>query len=308
MPSRARALLAGWLLIVAVAQLCALAGIWWIFVRTPHGQLLDTIAWSGRTIGQSRVQVVVGVTLDAVTVASVIAATCVVGFIALARRRIVLAVVATLFVAGANLTTQVLKHVIIHRPDFGVPSGDQLNSLPSGHTTVAASVAVAAVLVLPPRLRGLAALLGAAFAALTGIATLAAGWHRPSDPVAALLVVGAWAAGAGLILVLAQRPTAFSDPADAHPYAAMLLVLAGIGLLGVAMLALGLTGLEHADPGTLSRRRLFAAYAGGAAGIGGTASVVMALVLATVHRVVPGHEGRQPPGTPRQIPVQTGPR
>jgi hypothetical protein len=253
------------------------------------------------------VQVLVGVTLDAVSVMSVIAATCVVGFIALARRRVFLAVVAVLFVAGANLTTQVLKHVVIHRPDFGLPSGDRFNSLPSGHTTVAASVAVAVVLVLPPRTRGVAAVLGTGYTALTGIATLAAGWHRPSDVVAAILVVGAWAAGAGLVLVLAQRRTAFSDPADAHPYAAGLLVLAGVALLVIAMLALALTDVGRSDPGVLGRRRLFAAYAGGSAGIAGTACVVMALMLATVHRVVPGHEGRRPPGTPRRIPVQTGP-
>jgi hypothetical protein len=308
MPSRARALLAGWLLILAVVQVCALVALWWIFVRTPHGQLLDTIAWSGRMIGQSRIQVLVGVVLDAVTVASVLAATCAVGFIALARRRVLLAVVATLLVVGANITTQLLKHEVIHRPDLGIPSGDRLNSLPSGHTTVAASVAVATVLVLPPRFRGLAAVAGAAYAGLTGIATLAAGWHRPSDAVAALLVVGAWSAAAGVVLVLAQRRDAVSSAADAHPYAATLLILAGVGLLVVAMLALGLTGFSTLDPVALSRRRLFAAYAGGAAGIGGTACVVMALVLATVHRVVPGHEGHRPPGTPRRIPVHTGPR
>jgi hypothetical protein len=38
----------------------------------------------------------------------------------------------------------------------------------------------------------------------------------------------------------------------------------------------------------LGRRRLLAAYGGSAAGIAGTMSLVMAVILSTVHRVVPG--------------------
>jgi hypothetical protein len=41
------------------------------------------------------------------------------------------------------------------------------------------------------------------------------------------------------------------------------------------------------DPEQLSRQRLFGAYAGSAAGIAGTASLLMGLMLATVHRAVP---------------------
>jgi hypothetical protein len=40
-------------------------------------------------------------------------------------------------------------------------------------------------------------------------------------------------------------------------------------------------------PDELSRRRLFAAYAGGMAGIAGTACLMMAVVTATIHVVVP---------------------
>jgi hypothetical protein len=36
------------------------------------------------------------------------------------------------------------------------------------------------------------------------VATLPAGWHRPSDVVAALLVVGVWANVAGLFILVAQ--------------------------------------------------------------------------------------------------------
>ncbi|WP_051114082.1 phosphatase PAP2 family protein [Actinopolymorpha alba] len=309
MPSRTRGLTAVWLLVLALAQVGALAAVWWIFVRTAHGQVLDGIALEGNAIGRSHVHVLVTRVLDAITVLSLAVATAVIGFIALARRRIVLAVVATLLVAGANVTTQILKFDVIHRPDLGIPGARiEVNSLPSGHTTVAASVAVALVLVLPPRLRGLAAMLGAGYAGLTGIATLAAGWHRPSDSLAALLVVGAWAAGAGVILVLTQRRNAASTSADAHPYAVTLLALIGVGLLVIAVVGLGLADPPQLVLTGVSRRRLFAAYAGGAAGIAGTACLVMTVFLATVHRVVPRWGGPPRPNSPIRIPVTTGPR
>ena len=95
----------------------------------------------------------------------------------------------------------------LDRPYLGVDPQriEAGNSLPSGHTTVAASVAVALVFVLPPRARGFAAVVGAGYTALVGVATMSAGWHRPSDSVAALLVVGGWAAAAGLALMIAAR-------------------------------------------------------------------------------------------------------
>jgi len=151
---------------------------------------------------------------------------------------------------------------------------------------VAASVAVALVLALPARLRGVGGVVGAGFTALAGVATLSAGWHRPSDAVAALLVVGAWASAAGAVLVIAQRP-AERDEAP-HWAAVAVLVVAALGFFVVAALALRWTDQVLTVPtDELSRRRLLAAYGGGAAGIAGTAALVMALVLATVHRVVP---------------------
>ena len=166
------------------------------------------------------------------------------------------------------------------------------NSLPSGHTTVAASVAVALVLVLPPKARAFAAVVGAAYAAVAGVATLSAGWHRPSDAVAAFLVVGVWAALAGLLLLITQRERAQVASADAHRGVVLLLGIGGLLAIVACALALSwLVGLRGIAPPELSRRPLFVGYAGSAAGIAGTMGVVMALVLAAVHRIVPRHKG-----------------
>ncbi|MDG4831759.1 phosphatase PAP2 family protein [Solwaraspora sp. WMMD1047] len=293
MRGRSKALTVGWLLLLAALQCLAFVALWQFAVGTERGQLLDTVALTGNTIGQDRVDEPVGTVLNAVSAVSLLAATVFIGFIALIRGRILLAVVTTGLIAGANVTTQVLKYVI-ERPDFGAdPERDGAgNSLPSGHTTVAAAVAVALVLALPRRLRAWGAMLAASYAAITGAATLSAGWHRPSDAMASMLVVGAWAAVAGIVLLLNHREDAEVNSEDAHQLATTLLLLTGVALLGVAALAVDWTGEVLSIPADeLSRRRLFVAYAGGGAGIAGVAFLMVGLVLATVHRVVPRHVG-----------------
>ncbi|MGW5360295.1 phosphatase PAP2 family protein [Actinopolymorpha pittospori] len=285
-----RGLLAAWLALLAVVQLAVLALVWWIFVRTAHGQVLDASVLRATRIGRTQVEGMVDALLNAVSVASLLAATVVIGFVALARRRYRLAIVATLLIACANLTSQILKRYVIDRPDLGIAGTDigAPNSMPSGHMTVATSIVVAAVLVLPPRLTSLTAVLGAGYAAATGIATLSAGWHRPSDALAALLIVGTWASGAGTILLLGQKREPVTEPAAPHHRTVAILALAGASLLVVAVLAIGLS--DHGEltaPVDLGPGRLVGAYVGGAAGVAGGTGLMMAMVLSTVHRVVP---------------------
>lgn len=276
-----------WLLLVAAAQVMGFLVVHRTFVGSARGQRLDTVALTGNVIGRRHIEGLVDTVLDAVTVVSVLVAIVVIGFIALARGRLALAALATLLILGANATTQLLKGTI-QRPDFGVDAAftGAGNSLPSGHATVAASVAVALVLVLPTSVRGAAAVLGAGYAALTGVATLSESWHRPSDVVAAHLVVGAWSAVVGLVLVLLDRGN--GEVPRSHRYALATLAVAAVGLLIVAVAGLAATlQVLSTPPEGLGRSRLLAAYAGGAAGIAASAAVMMALVLATVHRVVP---------------------
>jgi membrane-associated phospholipid phosphatase len=278
-----------WLLALAGAEVVGFVLVAHFFVRSEHGQLLDTVALAGNRIGRARIEHLVDVILNTISVLSVAVATAAVGFIALIRRRIAVGVGVILLIAGANATTQLLKHAL-GRPDLGVDAARAAagNSLPSGHTTIAASVAVAVTLVLPARMRGAGAVVGALGAAVVGVATLSAGWHRPSDAVAALLVVGAWAGVAGVFIVVAQRRHGDVDYGPANVPALLALAAAGLVLLAWAAVALKLTDQVLATPpDELGRHRLLIAYTGGAAGIAGTAALVLAAVLATAHRVVP---------------------
>nr|WP_230416174.1 phosphatase PAP2 family protein [Micromonospora tarapacensis] len=281
------------MVVLALIQAAAFIAVWQFALHVEVGQWIDTVALTGNQIGRNHIDEPVDRILNAMSVVSLLAVTVMIGFIALIRGRIALAVAATLLIAGANVTTQLLKYGLT-RPDYGVDPERMYvgNSLPSGHTTVAASVAVALVLVLPPKVRAFAAVIGAGYAATAGVATLSAGWHRPSDAVAAFLVVGVWGALAGLLLLVTQRERAEVAAGDAHRRTALLLGLGGVLALAACALALWwLVSLRATAPAELPRRPLFVGYAGGAAGIAGSMAVVMALMLTAVHRLVPRHQG-----------------
>jgi membrane-associated phospholipid phosphatase len=105
------------------------------------------------------------------------------------------AIAATVVVAGANLTTQLLKVTLEHARHKAFEHGVELpwpNSFPSGHTTAAASIAVALLLVVPARHRLGALLVGGSLTAAVGLSVVILAWHYPSDVLGGLLVVGAW--------------------------------------------------------------------------------------------------------------------
>lgn len=151
--------------------------------------------------------------------------------LALLRGRVGHALAVVAILAGANVTTQVLKPRL---PDADVPGVDPADltgaSFPSGHATVAMSLALAAVIAVPAALRGLAALAGAAYAAAVGVALVALGWHYPSDVAGGYLVSTAWTAlvAAGLV-ASARRATVTSG--------AKVVSRAGIAALGALVAA-----------------------------------------------------------------------
>src|SRR5699024_8026601 len=99
------------------------------------------------------------------------------------------------------------------RPELVEVTGDYThNSFPSGHTTIAMTVLVAVLLVVPYRWRGWAMLVVMTWAVPIGAYTTTAKWHRFSDTLGAdlvALIVGSIAAiillRAGLVRPTAQR-------------------------------------------------------------------------------------------------------
>lgn len=152
--------------------------------------------------------------------------------LALLRRRVSHAAAVAVLLLGANVTTQVLKPAL---GDVGARPDDVAggSSFPSGHATVAMSLALAAVIAAPAGMRATAAILGAAYAAAVGVALVALGWHYPSDVVGGYLVSTAWAACVAAVLVLAgRRKTGVRAPGEVSQWqlgAAAVLIAAGFG-------------------------------------------------------------------------------
>lgn len=143
--------------------------------------------------------------LDTVSVSSLALLGVAIMLVAVLRDRPWLAAGAGTAVLGANLTTQAIK-AGVDRPDLVDGTGTIPGAFPSGHVTVAASLALALVLVAPPALRWTAALAGGAYAAGIGVAVLALGWHRPSEVIGAYLVATAWTALVAAVLIGARGP------------------------------------------------------------------------------------------------------
>jgi hypothetical protein len=79
-------------------------------------------------------------------------------------------------------------------------------AFPSGHATAAMSLALAAILVAPARLRPLVALVGAGFALAVGFAIVSLDYHFPSDVAGGYLVATGWCFGAlAAVRMLSRR-------------------------------------------------------------------------------------------------------
>ena len=268
---------------VALVSAVGIWGLWHVFVRSRTGQLLDAAVLDGARYGRTRLWRLAEPVLDVISVPFIAAVLLAAVVLALVRRQWLLTVQVALLMAGANLTTQLLKYAVLERPDLGL--GDRVvNTMPSGHTTAAASCAVALVMVAPRRLRPLTAVLGAGYTAGTGVATLIGGWHRPSDVVAAMLVVLGWAG-----LVSALRPTGppalvahrRRETSTVSLLLALGLVAAGAAGVAVQRTIVALRANEPVDllNGLESRADLLTAYGGGALGVAASSLIGFGVLL-----------------------------
>ncbi|WP_145225501.1 phosphatase PAP2 family protein [Rudaeicoccus suwonensis] len=157
-------------------------------------------------------------------------AACLIGCVAIAvvQRRLAVAMGAIVLVAGANVTTQVLKYRV-----FEAVVGN--NSLPSGHTTVGLSLALAFVLVAPPSWRQVVVPFAALSATFVGAGTVAGHWHRPADVAAGGMVCLGWAAVALAVVALFQSRVVVTQARRGLLLGALL----GVVVAGVAFVAMG---------------------------------------------------------------------
>ena len=232
--------------LAALAGICAvLAGcLYALTVGTSVGQMLGELILGGRPDQAAADSA-------AILLASVSRTTLIVGSVglvgwALLQGRPRLAVGVLVVIVGANLTTQLAKTVLLDRADqldgLFYPLS---NSFPSGHATVAASLAVGLLLVVPPFLRVPIAIPSSFLVALVGVATLALGWHRMADAVGGTLVATAWAAGVGAVLAWRRGvETVGARSGQAGRVGSRVLIAAGLIMLVAGWLAYLLAALD----------------------------------------------------------------
>jgi len=263
------------------------------FVRTTIGQELDDAALVGAEHETQGVITEAWDLLDVISVASLAIACVVIGLVALLRRRVALAFAALATIGLANVATQLLKRVVLDRPDL-IGAG-ALNSLPSGHATVAATVSVGLVMVTAPRWRSMAALVSVLFPVAVAVAVVTASWHRPSDSIAAFCVVlGVAAASLAAVVAMfgfdaGERPPRWLRRSALVLVSAAIVVLGGLGVLGLWAVR---TQLRD---GPLSARWETAAYTASAAGITAGALAMMLCLLLGLRGIAVGHGGWKRP-------------
>lgn len=242
------------LVLVGFAAAVAVAILYVAAVQTPLGQSLDDLVLWGRPPADAEAVDLAWRALATLNLAVAAVATAGLAGIALVVGRPVLAIGVVVVVAGANLTTQLLKEVVLDRPNL-VGSGAYAygNSFPSGHVTLAASLALAALLVAPRRLRSLVALGGAAYVSVVGMSTMTAGWHRLADALGAILVALAWA-GLVAAAVVARRGSMprHTWHRGSSRLAARVLLVGALGIFAAAVGVLAWAWLSRAGAGTLT--------------------------------------------------------
>ena len=187
---------------VMVVSFVVLAGMYVLFVRTAHGQRLDEAAVA--RLGQDQpVRATLRTVHQWVTVALVALSVGACLVLTAVRRRWLHSAGAATILVGANLTTEILKHRVLPRPDFGYGVA---NSYPSGHITVASSCVFAVLLLVPANRRWVVELAGSIGVALIGVGAVVAAFHVPSDIIGGLAVTSGWGA-----FVLAVVSTAGAD-------------------------------------------------------------------------------------------------
>jgi membrane-associated phospholipid phosphatase len=239
------------------AAVCALlaAVLFVVSVRTGTGQEVEEAVIRGAVQLVARSDVSFTGRISAVNVVTVGLGAGVAVVVALVRRRPRLAAVVGVVALGSLVSVQLLKRVVLERPPL-VPTdyAQGTNSFPSGHTSVGMVLAVMLLMVLPLRARPWTWVVVGLFGATFGVSTVLAAYHRPSDVVAAHLVVLAWAL-AGTAVLVAWRGS--SDPSDPPPRSVRrpLAVLVGLGGVAAAAAVVMTVVVVLLDPARVSAMR-----------------------------------------------------
>lgn len=222
-------------LLVAAGICVALAATTYLLmVRTRLGQRFDNAALLGsqQQAKSSRLHDIFF--LERIRAGTFVVVLIAIALVGIARRRprmgLAMAFAAFIAVVGTDLA----KDQILTRPRL-VLTDTVLrgNTFPSGHTATAIGCALALVVLSPPAIRGVVAILAGSYSWIVAADVQTAGWHRPSDAIGASLL--AFATVAVVTAALSWRRPISSGSRIGHvlAYPVLGLVWIGAGLVTV---------------------------------------------------------------------------
>jgi membrane-associated phospholipid phosphatase len=191
-------------LLVAVACVLSLALVWVVAALVPPAHFKDAVLLHHFTLlSGPHVDAAANTLLDLLDPLALAAWAVALMAFGLVRKRRREALAAAAIVLLSPLTAEALKPLLAHPHAHAGAVHIGAASWPSGHSSAALAVALAASLLAPKRTRPLVAALGGAFAVAVGCALLIQAWHMPSDVLGGYLVAALWTA----LAVAALRAT-----------------------------------------------------------------------------------------------------
>ncbi|GAA3964068.1 phosphatase PAP2 family protein [Gordonia caeni] len=273
---------ARWVLL-AVGAVIVVVAAYLAAVRTATGQRVENAALRGALQVNADEVTAADEALATFTLASLGIAVAILAVIGWVRGGLRLAAVAVGVVGVATVLTEVLKRYVLERPLLiEAPEYLRHNSFPSGHTTVAMSVACATLMVVSWRWRTLAMLLVTSWTVGVGAYTVVARWHRLSDTVGAD-AIALLTASLGALVLLRWRMVR-RVPADrSAPIRTIVVILACLWVVVIGALGIfvGLAGAGE-DPGATADYNIYL----GAQALASVGSVLaLLLAWASWHRL-----------------------
>jgi len=187
------------LLLASVLGCVAAALCYLLLVHTAAGQRLDNAAYYGAMKAGSGPFKFLDAQLRRIDERSLKLAIVVIFGIGLLRGRPILGIGGALIAGGPVAAGHVLRYHVLDHPPFVVRSAIGY-TFPSDHVAAAVGIAMALVVVSPPRMRGVVAILGGAFSAAVAEQVQVIGWHRASDSIGACLLAFVFASGVSGVL------------------------------------------------------------------------------------------------------------
>jgi len=286
-------------MLLAGLGLAGFAAVYAAFVLTTPGQRLENLALLGAQLRSDAERARSLGFLSQISVASLALAMALAFIVGVVRRRPGLGALAASVVGVSVVLAELLK-LVLPRPMLVDGASWILRaSFPSGSAAVATSIAVAALIVAPDRMRWLVLPAAAGVAVLVGEATQVAGWHRLSDSMGAALLVVAVAGGALALLarwgLVAPSATGFVDRR-------VMLIVGSVAVaalvVGAVLLALLAVFPVLSAPTGARRAFLQAAFPllGASVTLGALLLVAAAIEPFSLGRPADGRDRSEPPG------------